>query len=42
MPAVIEELETVDSQRLVAITSIEGRRRYHVVDPRRNPPNYWT
>lgn len=42
MPDVVEELEHAESQRLVAIYSISTtRKRYKIVDPRRDPPRYW-
>jgi hypothetical protein len=42
LPEVVEELEIADGQRLVAVTGIDPtRKRYTIVDPKRDPPQYW-
>jgi len=42
MPAVMEELEQADGQRLVRIVSLDpGRRRFEIIDPSKDPPSYW-
>ncbi|WP_432886804.1 DUF5615 family PIN-like protein [Kribbella sp. CA-245084] len=39
---VMAELIAADGQRLVHITGIDpSKRRYDIVDPRRDPPTYW-
>ena len=38
---IIGELDTAQTQLLVRIPCISTRRRYEVVDPRKNPPSYW-
>ena len=43
MPAIVEELEASDGQRLVSIMSLDHKkRRYTSVDPKRDPPRYWS
>jgi hypothetical protein len=42
MPDVVAEFANADGQRLVTITGIDPlRKRYTIVDPRREPPAYW-
>lgn len=42
MPAIVDELEAADGQRLVTIRKIDGNQKRHsVVDPSVNPPRYW-
>ena len=42
MPAVMEELGAAGGQRLVSIHGLApGKKRYDIVDPRRDPPRYW-
>jgi hypothetical protein len=42
MPMVMQELEGTSGQRLVLITAIDPRRRFEIMDPRKNPPSaYW-
>lgn len=41
VPAIIEELEAADGQRLVTIAALAQTRRYEIVDPKRTPPKYW-
>jgi len=42
MPAVMEELEQADGQRLVRIVRLDpGRRRFEIIDPSKDPPSYW-
>lgn len=41
MPYVMEELERVNSQRLVHLSGIDPTRRFTAIDPVRQPPRYW-
>ena len=41
MPAIVAELTTAGGQRLVAIQGLAPKKRYEIIDPRRNPPKYW-
>jgi hypothetical protein len=42
MPAIVEDLEGADGQRLVAIKKIDGSQKRHVItDPSIEPPRYW-
>jgi hypothetical protein len=41
MPAIVEELERADGQRLVKVTAISPQKRFQVVDPSKLPPRYW-
>jgi PIN like domain len=41
MPMVMDELEQADSQRLVHIVGLDPNRRYELIDPTTEPPNYW-
>lgn len=41
MPAIVEELERADGQRLVKVTAISPQKRFQIVDPSKRPPRYW-
>lgn len=42
MVRIVDELRDADGQRLVHITGIDpDRKRYEIIDPRREPPTYW-
>ncbi|HET6293847.1 MAG TPA: DUF5615 family PIN-like protein [Kribbella sp.] len=43
MPLIMQELESVDSQRLIAIKGLDPslKSRFTMTDPRREPPKYW-
>jgi hypothetical protein len=41
MPAVIEELEQADGQRLIHVVGLDPSRRFESRDPAREPPAYW-
>jgi hypothetical protein len=41
MRPIVAELDAVDSQRLVVITSLQRRARHEVTDPAKDPPPYW-
>ena len=41
MPMVMDELEQADSQRLVHIVGLDANRRFELIDPTTEPPNYW-
>ena len=43
MPLIMQELESVESQQLIAIRGLDPtpRSRYTMTDPRRDPPKYW-
>jgi hypothetical protein len=38
---IVKELEDADSQRLIAIQSIQPGKRHRTIDPRKDPPPYW-
>lgn len=43
MPMIMEELRSVDSQRLIRISSLDHspKARFGMVDPRKSQPKYW-
>jgi len=41
MPALVEELEQESGQRLVRIQGLRPVRRFEIVDPKKDPPEYW-
>lgn len=43
MPAVIEHLESVDTQRLIQVKGLNPnpKQRFDSIDPARRPPKYW-
>jgi hypothetical protein len=41
MPTLVEELQQESGQRLVRIQGLRPVRRFEIVDPRKDPPEYW-
>lgn len=41
MPILIDELEGERGQRLVRLHSLRATRRFDIVDPKKDPPQYW-
>jgi hypothetical protein len=43
MPLIIQDLDNADGQRIVSIKGLGGSpsARYTIIDPRRDPPEYW-
>jgi hypothetical protein len=41
MPMLIEELEKERGQRLARVQGLRPTRRFDIIDPKKNPPQYW-